>query len=129
MPVDEPLQIDLAPPTVTAGAGFVDIFTLSVLLQPVDVIVSVRIYIVVTVGLTLGLLLVLVKPEGLLIQLYVCPLVEEPPMLVAVPLHTVDALPTVADGKGLTVMDDVKVSLDVLPSLVPFGELVHTFIE
>lgn len=69
MLVDEPLQIDLALPTVTAGNGFTDIFTLSVLLQPVDVMVSVRIYIVATVGLTLGLLLVLVKPEGLLVQL------------------------------------------------------------
>ena len=50
-------------------------------------------------------------------------------MLVAVPLHTVDALPTVAEGRGFTVMEDVRVSFDVLPSLVPFGELVQTFIE
>lgn len=49
-------------------------------------------------------------------------------MLVEEPLQTVEALPTVADGRGLTVMDDVKVSFDGLPSLVPFGTLVQTFI-
>ena len=39
---DEPLQIAVAEPTLADGNGFTVIFTLSVLLQPVAVIVSVN---------------------------------------------------------------------------------------
>ena len=59
---------------------------------------------VVAAGLTLGLLLVEVNPEGLLVQLYVCPLVELAPTLTEVPLQIVLALATLAEGRGLTVI-------------------------
>ena len=69
MLVDVPLQIDVAVPTVAEGREFTVIFIESVLLQPVELMVSVNLYIVVIVGLTEGLLLVEVNPEGLLVQL------------------------------------------------------------
>ena len=58
MLVEEPLHIDVADPTVGVGNGFTVILTESDAEQPVAVIVSVTVYIVVTVGLTEGLLLV-----------------------------------------------------------------------
>ena len=55
--------------TPALGTGLTVIFTESDFEQPVAVIVSVSLYVVVTVGDTLGLLVVLVNPEGLLVQL------------------------------------------------------------
>ena len=69
MLAEEPLQIAVAEPVEADGAGFTDTFTESLLEQPVAVIFSVRIYQVVTVGNTAGILLVLVNPLGLLVQL------------------------------------------------------------
>ena len=67
--VDVEVQIVVDEPTFAAGKGFTVIFTESDLLQPVAVIVSVNLYVVVTVGETLGLLPEDVNPEGLLVQL------------------------------------------------------------
>ena len=51
------------------GADETVIFTESVLEQPVAVIVSVSLYVVVEAGVTVGLALLLVNPLGLLVQL------------------------------------------------------------
>ena len=67
--VDDPLQIAVADTTVADGKGLTVIFTESDLLQPVAVIVSVTVYVVVVLGETLGLLLVDVNPLGLEVQL------------------------------------------------------------
>ena len=66
--VELPLQIDFALPTVAEGNGFTVIFTESVFEQP-DPAFSVNLYIVVTLGDTLGLLVEDVNPLGLLVQL------------------------------------------------------------
>ena len=55
---EAPEQIPVALVTVAEGRGLTVIVTESVLEHPVAVIFSVRMYVVVTVGLTLGLLLV-----------------------------------------------------------------------
>ena len=55
------------------------------------------------VGLTDGFELVEVNPLGLDVQLYVCPLVELPPIDVVEPLQMDFALPGVGVGSGLTV--------------------------
>ena len=64
-----PLQIAPLLPTLAVGNGFTVITTLFVLLQPVAVIVSVTLYVVVIVGLTLGFALVELNPDGLEVQL------------------------------------------------------------
>ena len=58
-----------AEPTLAEGSGLTVIFTESVFVHPVAVTFSVSIYHVVTVGNTAGILLVLVNPDGLLVQL------------------------------------------------------------
>ena len=57
----------------------------------------------VTDGLTLGFELVEVNPPGLLVQLYVLPLTDAAPSVVELPLQIAVAVPTEADGNGLTV--------------------------
>ena len=59
---------DLAEPTVALGNGFTVTTTVFDLLQVVAVTVSVKVYVVVLVGLTLGLACVLVNPVGLLVH-------------------------------------------------------------
>ena len=59
---------------------------------------------VVTVGLTVGLLLEEVNPLGLLVQLYVFPTTADAPILVEPPLQIVFPEPTVAVGTGFTVI-------------------------
>ena len=71
MEVDPPLHIDFAVPALGVGNGLTVIFTLSDLLQPVAVITSVNLYVVVVVGDTVGFALVEINPLGLLVQLYV----------------------------------------------------------
>ena len=68
-PTAEPLQMELALPTVTDGVGLTVIFTESDLEQPVAVIFSVNVYVVVVEGDTDGLALLELNPEGLLVQL------------------------------------------------------------
>ena len=55
-------------------------------------------------GLTEGLLLVEVNPEGLLVQLYVSPITEVFPISVELPLHIAVAEPAEADGSALMVI-------------------------
>ena len=69
MDMEEPLQIAEALATLADGKGFTVIVTESFLVQPVAVIFSTSVYVVVVDGFTLGLLLVEVNPEGLLVQL------------------------------------------------------------
>jgi len=52
--VDAPLQIVALEPAAAVGNGFTVTVTELDLLQPVDVIVSVTVYVVVVVGLALG---------------------------------------------------------------------------
>ena len=59
----------VVPLTEGVGRALTVIFTESLAEQLVAVIVSVNVYIVVALGLTEGLLLLLVNPEGLLVQL------------------------------------------------------------
>ena len=54
MEVLEPLQIEVLLPAFAAGAGFTVIITVAVFVQPVEVIFSVRVYVVVVVGDTDG---------------------------------------------------------------------------
>ena len=105
-PIDTelPEHIVLALPTVAEGSGFTVTFTESELEQPVAVIVSVSLYIVVTVGLTDGFALEEVNPLGLLVQLKVRPPGEVAPILADVPLHTVEGDPTDAVGRVFTVI-------------------------
>ena len=53
--VDAPLQIVALDPAAAVGNGFTVTVTLFDLLQPVAVIVSVTVYVVVVVGLAVGL--------------------------------------------------------------------------
>ena len=64
-----PKQIDWDTPALAAGKGFTEISTLLLLLQPVAVMISVTVYVVVTVGLTVGFAKVDVKPAGTEVQL------------------------------------------------------------
>ena len=52
-----------------------------------------------------------VNPLGLLVQLYVCPLVDVPPMLELDPLQIVCADPTLGVGFERTLMDMLDESL------------------
>ena len=67
--MDPPEQMLLFEPTEADGFGLTVMVTESILLQPVAVMVSVNIYFVVVVGLTVGLALVEVYPDGLEVQL------------------------------------------------------------
>ena len=62
-------QIALSLPATAAESGFTVTVTLCVLLQPVAVIVSTTVYVVVTVGETVGLAVVEVNPAGMDVQL------------------------------------------------------------
>lgn len=73
------------------------------LIQPVAVMVSVRLYVVVTVGDTLGFEALDVKPAGDEVQLYVSPVTAAAPMLVELPVQMACALPALATGSGFTV--------------------------
>ena len=67
--VEEPLQIDAEPDIAAVGFAPTVITTLLLFVQPVAVIFSVKVYVVVTVGVTDGLADVDVNPEGFDIQL------------------------------------------------------------
>jgi hypothetical protein len=76
---------------------------------------------VVVVGLTDGLLVVEVNPDGEEVHEYVFPLTEELPKTVVPPIQMLRLLPTVADGNGLTVTEVVPAEL-VQPLTVIFTE-------
>jgi len=67
--VEVPVHIALFVPAFAAGKGFTVTTTEFCLLHVVAVMVSVRVYVVVMVGETLGLAVVDVKPTGLDTQL------------------------------------------------------------
>jgi hypothetical protein len=67
--VDPFKQIDLFAPAIAAGSGFTVTTTLFELEQPVRVVVSVTVYVVVVVGLTKGFASVEVNPPGVDVQL------------------------------------------------------------
>ena len=58
---------------------------------------------VVTLGATEGFALLEVNPEGLLVQLYVCPITDEEPTDVEPPAQIDFAEPTLETGRGFTV--------------------------
>ena len=66
--IEAPMQILLFAIVAAAGSGFTVMVTELVLVQPVAVMVSVRVYVVVVVGDTVGLADVEVNPEGELVQ-------------------------------------------------------------
>ena len=57
-----------------------------------------------------------VNPPGLLVQLYVCPPVDDVPMVVDEPLHWLVSTPAFGVGNGLTVT--IAVSVFVFPVAV-----------
>ena len=98
-----PEQIVLAAPAAAAGKGFTVTITLLLFVQPVAVIVSTTVYVVFTVGLTVGLAAVEVKPTGTDVQLYVLPGTAAAPRVVFAPEQIVLSAPAAAAGKGVTV--------------------------
>ena len=64
-----PLQIEALLPALLPGRGFTVITTVPVSAQPLEVLVCTKVYVVVTVGDTVGFASVDVKPLGLLVQL------------------------------------------------------------
>lgn len=103
MVVDPPAHITLFIPAVLAGNGLTVTTTVFVFTQPVAVMVSVSEYVVVTVGETVGLDDVEVKPAGDDVQEYVLPATAAAPTDVDVPAQTVLGDPALAAGNGLTV--------------------------
>ena len=62
-------QMALLAPALAAGKGLTVTTTLLLFLQPVAVMVSVKVYVVVTGGETIGFAMVEVKPPGTEVQL------------------------------------------------------------
>ena len=107
MVVELPLQIEVLVPALAEGNGFTVITTEFDLLQDVAVIVSTKVYVVVTVGLTFGFDKVEVNPLGLLVHEYVLPLTAVAPILAEPPTQMAELLPALAAGRGLTVTTTV----------------------
>ena len=113
-----PMQILLLVPALAAGNGLTVTTREFVLEQLVAVIVSVKEYVVVTVGETDGFDNVEVKPDGDDVQLYVLPATEAAPIVTDAPLQIEELAPVVAAGKGLTVTIAVFVALQVVAVIV-----------
>ena len=111
-----PKQIALSPPVVAVGNGFTVTMRLLLLVQPVAVIVSVNVYVVVTIGATVGLANAEVNPTGLETQPYVFPETAADPILVLLPKQIALSPPVVAVGNGFTVT--VRLLLLVQPVAV-----------
>jgi hypothetical protein len=90
--------------TVIVGKALTVITTLFDLLQPVAVIVSVTVYVVVTAGLTVGFAAVDVYPAGTDVQLYVLPATAAAPIGILDPEQIEPEVPAAAAGNGLTVI-------------------------
>ena len=69
MVADEPVHTDVLLPALLPGRGLTVMVTEFAFVQPVAVMVSVNVYVVVAVGETEGLLTVEVKPAGFDTQL------------------------------------------------------------
>ena len=87
--------------------------------------VSVKVYTVVTVGLTDGLELVELKPDGALDQEYVSPETVASPIEMGVPGQMAVLAIMDAPGNGFTKSTSMAVSLLVDESVIPFGFEVH----
>ena len=118
MEMEAPWQIVLSIPALVAGNGFTVITTEFVLLHPVAVIVSVKEYVVVKVGLTDGLARVDTKPDGLEAQAYVWPPMAAAPMEVEANLQILLFAPALANGSGLMVMIAESVFLQPVAVMV-----------
>ena len=92
-------------------------------MQPVPVIFSINVYVVVDAGETVGLKEVEVNPDGLLTHEYVCPLVEEEgPNMVLEPIQMDLPPPVFTEGRGLLV---TTTALELeQPVIVSFSESV-----
>ena len=97
------LQMDVLLPPVAAGNGFTVTITEFELAQPVAVIVSTRVYVVVTVGETTGFAIEDVKPLGVDVHAYVRPATAAAPSCLLPPLQIAELVPAFAAGTGLTV--------------------------
>ena len=86
-----------------AGKALTVTVTELVLLQPVALTVSVTVYTVVTVGLTVGLAAAELNPDGDDVHEYVLPLTAVAPSVVDDPVHKPRSEPAAAAGNGLTV--------------------------
>jgi hypothetical protein len=102
MVAELPAQTEVLVPALAAGLAFTVIVTEFVLLQPDDTD-STNVYVVVTVGLTVGFDKEEVNPDGLLVHEYVLPVTAVPPIVNELPEQIVFAGPVTADGIGLTV--------------------------
>jgi hypothetical protein len=98
-----PAQTEVLVPALAAGLEFTVMVTEFVLLQP-DETDSTKVYVVVTVGLTVGFDKEEVNPDGLLVQEYVFPVTAVPPIVNEFPEQMIFAGPVTADGTGFTVM-------------------------
>jgi hypothetical protein len=117
----------LLDPAAATGSEFTVMVTLFDKLQPVAVIVSVKVYIVVTVGFTVELDEVEVNPDGLLVQEYVFPVTAVLPIVVLLPIHIAVFDPAFAAGAGFKLYDADEVSLFGKLSFIPFGFIAQTF--
>ena len=95
-----PIQSPVLAITLAAGNGFTVMVTELDLVQPVASLVSVSVYMVVMVGLTVGLEDVDPKPEGLLVQEYEWPEIEVAPIDIELPEQILLLAIVVAEGSG-----------------------------
>ena len=97
-----PRQIILFVPVAATGNGLTVTVTELYFVHPVAVIVSVRVYVVVTVGDTVGFDVVEVNPIGFETHEYVLPDTAVAPIEVLTPIQIALSPPVEASGKGLT---------------------------
>jgi hypothetical protein len=98
-----PAQTELLLPALAEGSELTVIVTELELVQPVAVTFSVNVYVVVVEGLTVALDDEELKPEGLLLQEYVFPDTDAPPIVAGDPEHMETDDPALAEGSALTV--------------------------
>ena len=96
--------IDAAMETLTGIIGLTVTKTLFVVLQPVVVTVSVKVNVVVTAGVTVGLAAEELNPVGADDQIYSLPATAVAPNGVEIPAQMATSDPACAAGKGFTVM-------------------------
>jgi hypothetical protein len=104
MLMDEPVQILVLAIVAAAGKGLIVMVTELDLMHPFE-LVSVTVYVVVTVGLTEGFAAVDVNPTGLLIQEYVLPATAVAPMLMDEPVQILVLAMVAAAGKGMILIN------------------------
>ena len=129
---EPPAQMRPPGPASEVGTGFTPMTTELDLEQPVAVIVCVSVYVVISVGDTVGFETVDVKPTGSDTQLYVVPLTGAAPMAIEPPGHIALFEMTAAAGSGFTVtvtLFDLTQPVAAMVSLrvyvvLPVGETV-----